>query len=256
MQVTVYTVAWNEERILQKMIDFYRSRFAGCTIVVYDNDSTDNTKLIAYNNGCVVKRLETNDKFSDIYLIAVKNNAWKYAATDWVIVCDVDEWFDILPSDLMGDDTVLRFEPYTMTSETHGVKEPCIGKCGVFNKRFITDIDYAIGAHVANPKGVVKFSKNTYRMYHYKMFSLPYILQRYKQCAERLCQQNLENKWSYHYKFSQWRIKLSFFLYQKLSLLIIAPRSFLNISHQSDKLLFSPFIVIIILVLLFLHCSF
>jgi hypothetical protein len=38
----------------------------------------------------------------------------------------------------------------------------------LFNKSKITDINYDPGCHSASPKGIVKFSKNTYNLLHYK----------------------------------------------------------------------------------------
>ena len=54
MNITIYTLAYNEALIIQFIIDFYRKRFPDCHIVVYDNKSTDNTVEIAKNNNCEI----------------------------------------------------------------------------------------------------------------------------------------------------------------------------------------------------------
>src|SRR3990167_3154040 len=89
--ITVYTVAYNEELMIQFMIDHYRERFPGCRIVVYDNISTDNTVKIAKENSCEVVPFDTGGAFMDRRNMDIKNSCWKDAKTDWVLMCDLDE---------------------------------------------------------------------------------------------------------------------------------------------------------------------
>ena len=95
MSITIYTMAFNEELLLPYMIKHYRSRFPNCNIVVYNNNSTDNTKQIAESNNCEVIFYNTNNQVNDDMLRNLKNNCWKTALTDWVVVCDVDEMLNI-----------------------------------------------------------------------------------------------------------------------------------------------------------------
>ena len=108
--ITVYTMAFNEEILMQFMIDHYRSRFPNCHIVVYDYESTDKTAEIANNNNCEVINYSTNNEVDDEKLRHLKNNCWKNAATDWVLVCDVDEMLDINEQQLIEEDKRIKQE--------------------------------------------------------------------------------------------------------------------------------------------------
>ena len=44
--ITIYTFTYNEELLIKFMIDHYKLRFPNCKIIVYDNESTDNTKKL------------------------------------------------------------------------------------------------------------------------------------------------------------------------------------------------------------------
>ena len=108
--ITVYTIAYNEELIMQFMIDHYRSRFPGCNIVVYDNMSTDNTTKIARANDCEVIQYDTNNQIQDRRYIEIKNNCWKNALTEWVLICDMDELLDINAEQLKKEEEVEKKE--------------------------------------------------------------------------------------------------------------------------------------------------
>jgi glycosyltransferase involved in cell wall biosynthesis len=45
--VTIYTITYNEELMIEFFINHYRKKFPGCEIVVFDNYSTDKTVEIA-----------------------------------------------------------------------------------------------------------------------------------------------------------------------------------------------------------------
>ena len=93
--ITIYTITYNEEVVLPYFITWYRNRFPDCRIVVYDNYSTDNTEKIALEHNCEVIKYDTNNQLSDSKYLEIKNNCWKTANTDWVIVCDCDEFLDV-----------------------------------------------------------------------------------------------------------------------------------------------------------------
>src|SRR3989338_8384979 len=116
--ITVYTLAYNEELLIQFMIDHYRTRFPGCRIVVNDNMSTDNTVKIARANGCQVIPYDTNNQIQDRRYMEIKNNCWKDAKTDWVLICDMDELLEINANQLKTEEksgtTIVRSTFYTM----------------------------------------------------------------------------------------------------------------------------------------------
>ena len=93
--VTIYNISFNEEVILQKFIDHYKYQFPNCEIVIYDNQSTDKTKEIAIKNGCKVLEYDSNNQIRDDLYLEIKNNCWKKASTDWVLIVDTDEFIYI-----------------------------------------------------------------------------------------------------------------------------------------------------------------
>ena len=93
--ITIYTIAYNEEIMLPHFIKWYRERFPNCRIVIHDNESTDDTVKIALENNCEVISFDTKNKFEDAIHMNIKNQCWKEAKTNWVIVCDTDELLDI-----------------------------------------------------------------------------------------------------------------------------------------------------------------
>ena len=206
--ITVYTPAYNEEVLIQFMINHYRQRFPGCRIVVYDNLSTDNTVKIALANGCQVIPYDTNDQLQDRRLTDIKNNCWKNATTDWVLVCDVDELLDINEAELKQEEVVgvsmIRTDCYDMINLAdnfdiagmkHGIKSPLAGKSLLFNKRLISQINYQPGAHECHQVGFVLYSKKRYKLYHYTAINER---RTYEKClvnGARLSPENIKNGW-------------------------------------------------------------
>jgi glycosyltransferase involved in cell wall biosynthesis len=210
--ITIYTVAYNEDAKLQFMIDHYRSRFPDCHIVLYDNESTDNTASIAKKNNCEIIVHNTNGKHNDELLMNLKNNCWKQANTNWVLVCDPDELLNINEAQLKSEEllgvTIIKPEAYNMVpmkdepldlySIKHGVRSPAHDKCFLFNKNQIVDINYNHGCHVARPQGNITYSKNTYFLYHFHFVNLDFVFDRYQMTVKRFSDINLQNGWGIH----------------------------------------------------------
>jgi len=206
--ITIFVMAYNEELILQFMIDHYRTRFPDCHFVLYDNQSTDNTVAIAQKNNCEIREYHTGGEVNDELLKQHKNTCWKTAASDWVLICDPDELLDITTADLSREGvlgtTIIRSEGYNMINHqdnfdlagmTHGVRAPMYDKYYLFNKSLVKEINYVHGAHICRPFGVVKLSDQVYKVYHYKYINLPFLLERSKMTAKRHSEINNRNKW-------------------------------------------------------------
>lgn len=204
-------MAFNEELLMQFMIDHYRSRFPDCKIIVYDNESTDNTAQIAKDNGCEIRPYLTNGKVDDELLKNHKNNCWKSADTNWVLVCDVDELLDIDINDLKNEEalgvSIIKPEGYNMINHeenldfksiTYGARETAYDKYYLFNKSLINEINYNHGAHVASPIGVIKFSDKAYKLYHYKCINFRRIIERSKMTVARHSDINIKNNWGHN----------------------------------------------------------
>jgi glycosyltransferase involved in cell wall biosynthesis len=222
--ITVYTVAYNEDAFIQFMIDHYRSRFPGCEIVVHDNESTDATVEIAMDNGAEVRSFNTNNQFSDSKHLEIKNNCWKDGAkTDWVLICDSDELLDINQSQLLEEEnlgiSIIRSEGYNMINMEdnidikgikYGARAPQYDKSYLFNKKFISEINYSPGCHSCNPIGNVKYSDKAYLAYHYNFINLELSIAKYKHYATRLSAENLQKGWGFHYLMKAEQIKDEF----------------------------------------------
>src|SRR5579885_15747 len=210
--ITIFTMAYNEAVRLKFMIDHYKARFPSAQIIVYDNYSTDATAQIAKDNGCEVKAYESNNKVDDNLLTVFKNNCWKNAETNWVMVIDIDEILDINEEQLQKEEvlgtTIIKPEGWNMvnmednydfSNMKYGYRHPDYDKTCLFNKKYISEINFMHGAHRSGPTGVVKFSDNVYKLYHYHYINLDFILDRYKMTAARMSEANRRNRWGWHY---------------------------------------------------------
>src|SRR3989344_1762434 len=210
--ITIYTITYNEGLLIQVMIDHYRERFPGCRIVVYDNISTDDTVKIALANGCEVIPYDTGGQLQDSRYIQIKNNCWKDAKTDWVLVCDLDELLDIDEAELRREEslgtTMVRCEFYDMINMEdnvdiagikYGVRSPTLGKFLLFSKKFINEINYGPGAHECRPVGTILYSGRPYRVYHYASINEDVTIKKFEIYKKRLSAENLKNGWGTQY---------------------------------------------------------
>ena len=215
--VTIYNISFNEEIILQKFIDHYKYQFPNCEIVIYDNQSTDKTKEIALKNGCKILEYNSNNEIRDDLYLEIKNNCWKQAKTDWVLICDTDEFLDINQEQLEKEDcSIILSKGYNMVNLEDdlifdnikfGIRAKQYDKYYLFNKSKIKEINYEAGCHSANPKGEIKFSKNVYNLFHYTMLSEQYLVDRYKRNFERLSKENKKYGWGIQYSDSEQTIR-------------------------------------------------
>jgi len=205
--ITIYTFTYNEEVLIQFMIDHYRARFPNCHIIINDNSSTDKTIEIAQSNGCEIRNYNSNGTLDDGLHVHMKNSCWKDSKTDWVLVCDLDELLDIneeqLKQEEINGNTKIKSEGYTMVnmeenldipSITYGFRDGGYDKDVLFNKKFISEINYSTGAHQCNSIGQIQYS-NPYKLYHYKSISPNYCVARCADTAKRLSAANKSNGW-------------------------------------------------------------
>lgn len=228
--VTIFTVAYNEEVMLEKFILHYRQMFPGCHIVVYDNQSTDKTKDIALSHRCEVREYDSNNEIRDDLYLEIKNNCWKNANTDWVLICDVDELVYINTDQLKYEEklgsTIISFEGWnliTMSDDPNiidldmnvGSRAKQYDKLYCFNKLHIKEINYSAGCHNAYPVGNVKLSDNKYLMCHFKALGLNYMINRHTEFGKRLSQKNKDMKWGVHYLDQEEQIRANWKFYQE-----------------------------------------
>ncbi len=221
--ITVYTIAYNEEVMLPFFIKWYRERFPDCKIVIYDNESTDNTVKIALENNCEIISFNTNNKFEDAVNMYIKNTCWKVASTSWVVVCDADELLSIDQNTLIEEDkkgtTIISTQGWNMVNKDEltdieqiqfGFKHDHQSKKILFNKEKIKEMNYDPGAHNIRPIGDVKYSEKIYSLCHFKYLSEDYLVNRYKLLQSRLSETNKRYGWGVHYNTSEENIRQSY----------------------------------------------
>ena len=220
--ITIYTIAYNEEMMLPYFIHHYRSHFPGCRIVVYSNESTDGTDLIAKQMDCEVIIYSTNGKLSDEKYLDIKNNCWKDAKTEWVLIADVDEHCVINDQDLRRKEyacSIVKFQGWNMVNTKQsmniglidqGIRAESYDKYYLFKRTMIDEINYNPGCHSASPKGDIIFSANTYPCRHYKYINPDYMVERHKLYASRLSEDNLKKGYGFHYLYPEEKIRKEF----------------------------------------------
>jgi glycosyltransferase involved in cell wall biosynthesis len=197
--ISIYTIAYNEELLAAKFVEHYRSRFPFCSITVYDNCSTDETAKIFKSLDCEVLPFDTRGKINENLYLDIKNNCWKQAHTDWVLVCDVDEWLDIDENKLTIETaTLVKSYAFDVYEYRYEVRSPIYDKVLLFNRSKIKEINYGPGCHTIHPEGIVEYS-SPYKMWHQKYISEEYIVQRHRMYAERVSDENKRNGWANHY---------------------------------------------------------
>lgn len=228
--ITIYTICYNEEIMLPFFIKHYRRMFPDCHIVVYNNQSTDRTKEIALSYGCEVREYDSNNEIRDDLYLEIKNNCWKEAKTDWVLIADCDEICFIDHHQLKQEEnlghTIISFEGWnliTMSDDPDiidlnmnvGSRAVQYDKYYLFNRLHIKEINYSAGCHYASPVGKVKLSDTKYTMCHYKALGLNYMINRHQEFGKRLSQKNKDMGWGFHYLDAEEQIRSNWKFYQE-----------------------------------------
>lgn len=200
--VTVYTLTYNEEHIIEFFIKHYRKMFPNCIINVFDNYSTDNTVKIAKSLDCNVTQYDTNNTIDDRELLSIKSNSWKDATTDWVVSCDCDELLHITQDELLeeanlgvnliktvGYQMINKGDNINLSGMTNGWLDKTYSKVILFNKNEIKHIRYSFGCHtcipISNDTSKRKFSTKKYVLTHYKFISKVFSLKKRKYINDR-----------------------------------------------------------------------
>lgn len=214
--ITIYTITYNEEKLIKFFINHYRERFPNCEINIFDNYSTDRTAEIAKELNCNVIFYDTNNTLSDLEYLKIKNNCWKTSKTDWVIVCDCDELLEITIDDLYDVEfNIIKTEGYSILNFeegkelnllNEGFRDVIYDKSIMFNSKKIKEMNYSPGCHTCQPQHntsyIISYSEKTYRLLHYKYLSPNYTVERFKMFSLRLSDENKQKGWGHHYNYS------------------------------------------------------
>lgn len=217
--VTIYTITYNEELMIEFFITHYRTKFPNCNIVIYDNESTDNTVNIAKKHGCEIITYSTENTLTDQKYLDIKNNCWKTSNTDWNIICDCDELIEVTEDDILKEETFgtncFKFNAYSMMNNLnkvdipnmkYGFRDILYDKNYLFNKKFFNELNYDPGCHTFKPimlkTNNLIFSEKPYRAFHYKYLSPQYTIDRNMLFNNRLSDENKSKRWGIQYTFS------------------------------------------------------
>jgi glycosyltransferase involved in cell wall biosynthesis len=112
--VDLYAICYNEELMLPHFINHYRNMGVK-NITIFDNQSTDNSQAIIKQHGCNLEVYDSNNQIRDDLYLQIKNECWKNSKSEWVIVCDIDEFIEI-DFDIK-DYTIINTKGYDMIGE-------------------------------------------------------------------------------------------------------------------------------------------
>lgn len=234
--MTIFTITYNEELMLPHFIKHYRNRFPDCGIIIYDNQSTDNTIKIAEEHGCYVMPYITGGKLSDTGYLNIKNNCWK-GVEGWVIVVDCDELLDINEAQIKDLSThgctMVKATGYNMVNINddldieamrYGVRAPSYDKTCCFNASRIKEMNYGPGAHSCSPVGLQRYVTHDFIMWHYKYINMDYMIKRHAHFANRLSDENIQRGYGAHYQYPPQQIQEEFFK-ARIESVLIKPKS-------------------------------
>lgn len=204
MKIEIYTVCFNEEKILPYFLRHY-SQYG--KIIIYDNYSTDRSVEIAKEGGAEVRLFDTCGQFDDTTNVFIKENCWKDSKADWCIIIDLDEF--VYHPDLPGflqnvDATIIEPIYFDMFSDRFPTTSGQIyeevkngheswPKMALLKPSQIKEMNYIPGCHLARPVGNVKLLKTTeVKTLHMKHLGREYTVARSVNSGARMSNKNRE----------------------------------------------------------------
>jgi glycosyltransferase involved in cell wall biosynthesis len=141
--VDVFTLGYNEEKILPHFIHHYKTFCRNITF--FNNMSTDSSVKICIDSGVTV--IDTGlDEFNDIANVQIKHASYVNSDADFVIVVDTDELVyhpdivNLLEGYKEDGVTLPKIKGYTMVTDSG---YPEVGKLTQIVTKGIPSINYA-----------------------------------------------------------------------------------------------------------------
>jgi len=233
MRIELYSISWNERRMLPFFLDYYGPWVD--RLVIFDDQSDDGTAENLKRHPKVDLR-PLPPKGSSFVLAALEiwQHAWKESRTraDWVIVTNIDE-FIYHPGGMRGylerctEQGVTMVHPrgYEMVGERFpdpgqslvetvrkGVAMFGQDKRQVFNPDAVTEMNYGPGRHDCRPTGrVVEPSVVEASLLHYKYVDThAYLLRRQRSLARRMLDGDRRSGFGMQYHLTPEKIIRSF----------------------------------------------
>lgn len=214
--IYIILLCFNESVILPHTIAHYRSQFPFCEFIIYDNESTDNSVMIAKELGCHVVSWSSNQINDEGLKIKIRNKCWNHIKEGWIIMADMDEWIYITEEELIEEEkkgtSILSIEGLEMVGESQTLdfsdidlnqikqyipfSEESKNLCFFRNK--IGLMNFGPGSHTCRPNGIVSFSSKIYQLHHMCYLGLPFLIDKMKKRFKRSAL-NRSKGWSVHY---------------------------------------------------------
>lgn len=222
--VEVHTFTYNDSVHIDHLVKWYSARFQNLKIIVYDNQSTDDTVAKARSLGCTIIDRGGMDVLGIEKFITLKHDCFKNSESDYTLICDIDELLDVSDFDL------LKYQPlivqgigYHMVGNEEtayekigkGVRDPIYDKCLLFKRGKILEINYSPGAHSCNPRfaeGQIIEENLRRNLYHFRWLSLKFVIDRYKRNSKRISEADRNRGFAFQYFHSEEELSEEYFL--------------------------------------------
>ena len=213
MKIEIHIIAYNEHIMLPFTIAHYKKMFKDPVIIVHDNNSTDNTVEIANAEGCIILPF-TTEGMNDTIQSQIKSKCAMSSNADWVLCIDADELCFINSEDLEDLErrgiNVVQFQGWNIFDQVKSpwdITIPMGVICTAYSKpvllrtRTFNAINFAAGAHsvLLSPAG--NWSRDEYKLLHYKHWSCDWNLNRSTELAGRQSEDNKKRNHSFHFAF-------------------------------------------------------
>lgn len=220
MVIHVYSLCWNEEKMLPYFFKHY-DKIADKYYII-DNNSTDNSySILKSHPNVVVNKIDLEGCSFEQAAKQQYDSIWKQSRgiADWVIICDVDEHLynrdlrNYLEKCTSSGITLIVPTGYEMISEVfpssdkplyetirYGVRTKFMDKPQMFNPAEIKEINFWVGRHGAEPVGNVRNPSNReVLLLHYKYLGFNYFNNRYSELKTGLREGDIDCGYGHQY---------------------------------------------------------
>jgi len=229
-QISVFVITYNEEKILPYFLKHY-SQFAS-KIIIYDNESSDNTVNIAKEFNKDQTRVTcwsycSKNQLNDGIYLDIKHAAGNKCDTEYCIIVDCDEFLyhPNIKKFITDNKNVDVFQPrgFNMIStefpnssqlitqtHTRGAFSDNYSKICLFKPKSISSYVYEMGCHRAifkdvNNQTIKPYQHPDLKLLHYKNLSFEYRTQKHNEYRNRLSDFNKQTGAGVHYQYDRSR---------------------------------------------------
>lgn len=215
MKITLYIINWNDSFYLPFIKNHY-GEFCQ-RIVMYDNHSNDNSVMLAKELGFEVRTFGYSNRLDDQDYLNVKNECWKEERlngqrSDYVIVCDVDEFLVIdrlegICPKVIGYNMISEDLPVKDIFEVNtGAHSYSYSKQVIFSPKRMKEINFVHGCHQNNKvaeDGLSLEGDGHCRLYHFRQIGgVHRLIDRHADYRTRMSKFNLKHGMGVHYLHS------------------------------------------------------